>query len=365
LTKAIMQQCKRGIPRLPDPRRYGTGNHAWYRLPEPAVQDALRKAIAAGAGQEIEAALLAAPSTAEYARLWHSLCNIAHRVGRAAGEAGLTVRIFAIPLVIVTGSRRPAQLTGVLPDVEAIRALFERLGALGATRNFGLSNGLVSEETLAAVTPCEVYDWTAATGNPRRELPPSPVAIDLPGERVHLRFLIGAGVMAPSDASFVETGANIGAWGLQLGRELASQLAQPDVEILAMPRAPVDLLRAAYLGRTATLEAALNLSVSNAVRRFRTASGDPVAVMSAHDDPEIRLSFSSLIDEAASAGFRWPLHPLDDIEAIVRLMTGLFDDCRIDDVRFVTDVLPSRTEQGQIRFLRARDALAQAAARRH
>ncbi len=123
-----------------------------------------------------------------------------------------------------------------------------------------------------------------------------------------------------------------------------------------MPRPPLDLLRATYAGRTAALEAALNLSVSNAVRRFRSASGEPVVVLSAHDEPEIRLSLSSIFDEGAIAGFRWPLHPLDDIGAIVRVMITLLDDCRLDDVRFVSAVLPSRNEQGQVRFLRAQDA---------
>ena len=185
------------------------------------------------------------------------------------------------------------------------------------------------------------------------------------GEKVHLRFLIGAGVVGTSEASFIETGANIGAWGMQLGRVVAAQLAHPGVEILAMPRPPLDLLRATYAGQTAALEAALNLSVSNAVRRFRSAAGEPVVVLSAHDEPEIRLSLSSLFDEGAIAGFRWPLHPLDDIAAIVRVMMTLLGDCRVDDVRLVAEVLPSRDQQGRVRFLRAQDADAQPIGQQH
>jgi len=306
--------------------------------------------------------LRASASSTQYSRLWHALSDVAHHGGRAADDLAVAMRIFAIPLVIVTGSRQRGQLAGILPDIGAICALFETCGALGATRNFGISNALVSEEMLAAVTPCEVYRWRAATGSARPELAPSPIAIDLPGEKVHLRFLVGAGVTGPGEASFAETGANIGAWGLPLGRELAKQLARPGVEMLVMPRPPLDLLRAPHAGRSAALEAALNLAVSNAVRRFRTASGEPVAVLSAHDDPEIRLSLSSALDDATVAGFRWPLDPLDDIDAIVALMAGLLADCRVDDLRFVAEVLPSRDERRQW-FLRVHDAPAQAAHR--
>jgi len=122
---------------------------------------------------------------------------------------------------------------------------------------------------------------------------------------------------------------------------LAGQLAQAGAEILPLARPPADLLRATLVGRSAQLEAACNLFASNAVRRFRSASGDPVAIISAHDNSELRLTLSQPFDVQMVEGFRWPLHPLDDIAAIVASMTELLTACRIGRIEIAPRVLPA------------------------
>ena len=139
-------------------------------------------------------------------------------------------------------------------------------------------------------------------------------------------------------------------------RALAAQLNHAGVEVLPLVRPPFDLLRAAHAGRVAQLDAAFNLCVSNAVRRFRSATGDPVVVISAHDDAEIRVSLSSLFDDTLIEGFRWPLHPLDDIERIIESVTGLLEECRVGTVHFAGMVLPALNAQGQAWFASVRDA---------
>ena len=340
---------------MPDPRRYGNGAHLWLALPPAKVRDALRDACEDGQDKEIAAALRAAPSTTEYARLWRAICEVAHHVGSAAAEAEVVARVFALPLVIITGSRQPAILPGVVPDIAAVTSLFEQHGALGATRNFGLGNALCSLETLEAITPGEIFAWSRELGSAGRELAPGNIAIELPGEHVHLRFLVGAGIAPAAEPSFVETASNIGTWGMPLTRVLASQLAQPGVEVLPMARPPLDLLRAGHAGRAAQLDAAFNLFVSNAVRRFRGATGDPVAVISAHDDGDIRVALSSQFDDTVE-GFRWPLHPLDDIARIADSMSDLLNECRINQVHRAGTVLAALNAQGQVWFVSVRDA---------
>ena len=164
--------------------------------------------------------------------------------------------------------------------------------------------------------------------------------MDKPGEQVHLRFLVGPGIAPAIEPALTQTASNIGAWGMPLMRLLTTQLAQAGAEILPMARPPADLLRAAHAGRTAQLETACNLFASNAVRRFRSASGDPVAIISAHDNGELRLTLSQPFDDQMVEGFRWPLHPLDDIVAIMASMTELLDQCRFGRVEIVSRVLP-------------------------
>jgi hypothetical protein len=337
---------------LPDPRRYAEGVQAdgHAQLADPA---ALRSLLRRGGDAEIAAALRAAPSQAVYAKQWQAVCDAANQV--EPGDAAVVARVFALPLVIIAGSRRPSSVPGVVPDIAAIAALFEKHGALGPTRNFGLGNALCSLETIEAVQPSEVYAWTRDAGAVRRELPPSAIAIDEPGETVHLRYLVGAAIAPAAEPSFVETASNIGKWGMPLTRALTAQLAQPGVEVLPLARPPLDLLRARQAGRYAQLDAAFNLFVSNAVRRCRSATGDPEAVISAHDDGDIRVNLSSPFDDAISEGFRWPLHPLDDIPGIMTSITELLAACRVSSVRCADKVLPALDAQGRTWYARPRD----------
>ena len=348
---------------IPDPRLYGVdvaAGAAAGELAQLADDAALRRRLEAwlssGSDAEIAAALRAAPSPAAYARLWNAVCDVAQHSAGVAADSAIVARVFALPLVIITGSSRPASLPGVVPDVAAVTALFEQHGALGPTRNFGLGNALCSLETIEAIKPSEIYAWTQASGGARRELAPAAIAIEEPGEHVHLRFLVGAGIVPAAEPSFVETASNIGKWGMPLTRALATQLGQAGVEVLPIPRPPLDLMRAGHAGRLAQLDAAFNLFVSNAVRRFRGATGDPVVVVSAHDDAELRVSFNSQFDDTALQGFRWPLHPLDDIGRIVGGITELLAECRISQVRCAERVLPALNAEGLVWFVSVRDA---------
>jgi len=334
---------------VPDPRRYGAGlpSHPFNVLATEGLKRAVEIALRERRDGEIDAALRAAPARDAYLHLWEALCDVVH--ARDPDPAAVSMRVFALPLVIVTGSPRPAVLSGTVPDIGAIAALFEQHGALGSMKNFGFSNALCAIEALEAAKPADVHAWTHAPGM-NRELAPIPIEITGPGEQVHLRFLVGAGIVGAAEPSFVETASNIGAWGIAVTRALAAQLAQPGVEMLPLPRPPLDLLRAAHAGRCAQLETAFNLFVSNALRRFRRAVGDPAVTISAHDDAELRVGFSSPFDDALREGFRWPLHALDDIGRITAVMTGLLAECRLPAASCIEQVLPALDARGQAWF---------------
>ena len=109
---------------LPDPRRYGSGDHRFNRLSECELRRELRDALIDARDADVAAALRAAPTREAYAHLWQVLCDVAHHMGGERDETAVVARIFALPLVIVTGSRRPASLSGVIPDIAAVKTLF-------------------------------------------------------------------------------------------------------------------------------------------------------------------------------------------------------------------------------------------------
>jgi hypothetical protein len=324
-------------------------------MPAKDRRRALRDAFEQQHDPDINAALAAAPSPADYALLWCDVCDAAHHIGGDDQEATLVARVFALPLIIVTGSRKSLKIDGVVPDIGAVTDLFVQKGVLGKTQNFGIGNALCALETLESVTPAEVHAWTRASGAARRELVPAPLMMSEPGEQVHLRFLVGAGIAPVAEPAFVETASNIGAWGMALTRLLAKQLAQDGAEVLPMARPPSDLLRAAHAGRSAQLETACNLFAGNAVRRFRTSSGDPVAILSTHDNAELRLTLSQPFDDALVDGFRWPLHPLDGVTAIAATIADLLGACRVGRIEYAPRVLPAHNAQGQDWFPTVRE----------
>jgi hypothetical protein len=327
---------------------------------ESALVSAVRERLDRRADAELRQALSLAPDRESYLRLWRALCAAVDSA--ADPDAAIVTAVFAMPIVIVSGARLPASLPGVLGDVDALADVLSRAGALGASRSFGFSNALCSLDTLERLAPSTVREWRMpdAQAAASRALAPEAVPVR-PGEEVHLRFLLGATVSPAAAPSVTETAAHIGSWGMAFARALGSQLATPGVDVLALPRPPAGVMSATYRGRRAQLDVALNLFLSNAVRRIRAAAGEPSLVISVHEagngTAELRVSMSAALDDTLLEGFRWPVHPLDDLDEIAGTIRQLAADCRLTDVRIVQSVLPAGGE-GSPLYVRAADAVA-------
>ena len=275
------------------------------------------------------------------------------RVDRAAVEQprpdeGVVTRVFAIPWVIVCGASAAATISCVLPDVAALARVLEANGVFGGGRNLGFSNALVSIKTLEALRPGELLE--AARSTQLRALPPAPITLARGAEEVHVRFLLGASVAPVHAPGIIETGANIGAWGTAALKAMALELATPGVQILPMPRPPAGLYTAAWQGRRAGIEAAFNLFMSANVRRFRGSVGDPHVTLSAHQGGELRVTLSTPFDDTLVEGFRWPLHPADDLDDIERAITSMISECRLGAPHVAAGVLPAYTSSGALHF---------------
>lgn len=317
-----------------------------------ALCDAIAQALARGAESRVREALRQVPDAASYRMLTAAL---ARAIDGARGESGVVARAFVLPVVLVASATRARVVPGALPDVDALVRLFERTQALGPTRNFGLSNALCALPALEALTPQTLLALTRELEAQElgRLLPPAAITVPAGGEQTHLRFIVGAGLTAPESPGFTETAAHIGSWGAEFARLLQQQLAMPGVQLAVLPRPPLDLVGAPHAGRTAQLEVALNLFASNAVRRFRVAVGDPVAVVSAHEDAQIRVTLSSPFADDLTDGFCWPLHPADDLASVQGMILELFTDMRVHDVRVCASVLPSHRDNGAPLYPRA------------
>jgi hypothetical protein len=350
------------MDRLADPRRFNAGTSsdllaqavaavvAANDLQRGARRVALREQLLAKLTQGDEAgirqALGAMPDARHYQILFDALAQVIE--SPTTDSQPVLIRIFALPLVLVAAAAKTQKIVGSLPDAGAVQHLFASAGVLGPTRNFGLSAALCSFDALDALTPTEIF---RAAQNPdsaaiESRLPPAEVAIAPGREQAHLRFIVGAGI-SPADApAFSETAANIGAWGMELSKLLGKQLTAPGLQLLVLPRSPKGLMRAPHAGRSAQFDVALNLFISNTVRRFRMLAGDPVATLSTHDDGELRLTLSSVFAQDLVEGFRWPLAALDDLEDLQRQVLQLLAEVRVDDTRVFPAILPAKRSDG-------------------
>ena len=296
---------------------------------ESAVREAMQRPSSSAAARGLYRALDTAltPTTAEY--------------------GGVNLHLFAIPVLLVVGAQvgvgaQTAQrVSGVLPEPDAIRSLFEQSGALGHCRNFGISNALAAIESVEAIPWSTLYSmakaqsWDASLG---LDLAPADVDVSAECETVHLRFFSGAALI-PNDApAFVAAAGNVGRWGMQLTRELGKQLATPDISMLAIPRAPRSIVRATQEGWYAARELGFQLFLSNALRQARTRVGEPDVTISSGSDQSIRIRLTSPFDDLLDQTYGWPLAQTDDLNEIAASISSLLDEVRVERIQVVPTV---------------------------
>ena len=316
-----------------------------------ALDREVRKALRALDGGELASVFASAPSTAVYRHLWRLLAQ----GSPATSASDLAGTIFAVPVVIVVAiegdGTAPAKLPVVLADSAALDAVLREHGALRGNQAFAVAPTLVAAE---AIDFARLPDWRAREALSPSSLratladllPPAPIHVTGGLETVHLRFIVGYAIAAAGVDLLRDT--RVGSWGTPLSQALTRQLNAPGVSLLALPRAPHSLVTAVQQGRAAQREVGAQLFVSNALRKFRAAVGEPTAVISAHRAAdvatrgELRLSLSSPFAERAAEGFRCALLPGDRVADVQAMLIDLLEDCRVSDVRVIEGVHADR-----------------------
>jgi hypothetical protein len=338
------------IEPLPDPRRYPASSPAApaarsAAAPPAASQQAgaalvaaYRDALGRNATDEIDRSLAAAVCAAQLRRCWDAL----DAALAPPADAAVALRLFALPLLLVTGGAAGSQVAGAVPDMGRVRQVLEGAGALGPVRNFGIGNALCAVEALQALPLARLYALQrdpGAGGAEALALPPAEVRTGSDEEEVHLRFLVGAAVSAADAPSFVETGAAISTWGLALARELAEQLRVERLTLLPIPRPPATLLAAQRVGVIAREELALQAFVSRTLRRFRSEVGEPDVTLAALASGTLGLRFASPFVESRAAVHRRTLHPTETVVEAAAGLIGLLRECGIARVATLPEVV--------------------------
>ncbi|MEP7083621.1 MAG: hypothetical protein ABI854_02700 [Betaproteobacteria bacterium] len=328
-------------------------------LADAKLRAALAEVVVAADVTALQDALNAAAHPAQYRHLWRALVAAWHATAAQNGSH-LVAHGFALPVVLVTAADEAIELPGVLDDVATVASLLQQHGALAGNRNFGLANVLAGAEALGLDS---LPRWLGRRDAQREDggpdsAAPLPIAVAAGQEGAHLRFILGSALAAASAVLFVQRTAD--GWGIPVAQHLSRQLGVAGVQVLALPRAPMDPWSALHDGRIAHREVGWQLFASSAIRALRAAFGEPTAVISAHRTSaggELRVSLSSPFGERDAQGFRCPLYPFDRVEDVTAMLVDLLRACRISDIRMLAAVQPDRDPLTGLLLLFRADAI--------
>ena len=299
-------------------------------------------------GEALDALVRLAPSVAVARHVSRALAGLA--LHPRSDDDALALTLFALPIVVVAATtareHAPTRLPGVVHDVDEVRALLIEHRALGGNETFVIGSALASADAIDLRRLPSLLAKRALRGE-RTPLDVAPANIEVVAdERAHLRFLVGSAIAA-ADAKLLSPAPGQ-AWAMPLARVLIAQLARPAVSVVALPRAPADLVTAHSQGLAAQRDVSAQLFASNALRSLRAQAGEPSAVISAHraadtrGGGELRLSLSSPLAPRAAQGFRCTLLPTERVVDVATMLTDLMRDCRVADVRIAPGVHPDR-----------------------
>ena len=339
---------------LPDPRQYPESSpsnmliHYTQSIVNARSEDdramwraSLRAALVEMLEREellsLSVALAMVTSQQIYRELWDALRDAAERP-----DSGRHAVIFAVPLVLVIGSKGKATLPERIADVDTLNALFRQHGLFADGAEVFLSGKLLHPDNVVGIHSAQIYRYTrqlvdAVRGLPL-ELPAAPIVAK--DEGVFLRYLVGVAIREDGAEPPVKLGGNVGAWGVPVMKFIGEQLKTEGVTLFPIPRPPMPLMQAIVAANFARLEVALQVFASTQIRQLRDLGQEPVAIMSAHDNGELHITVSATGNEKDWGGFVWPLAAQDDVAQIETNFRLLMAECQVGDVRVVDGVQP-------------------------
>ena len=339
---------------LPDPRQYpeSSPSNMLIHYAQSIVgarteddramwRDSLRAALIEMLEREellsLSVALAMVTSQHIYRELWDALRDAAERP-----DSGRHAIIFAVPLVLVIGSKGKATLPERIADVDALNQLFRQHGLFTEGAEVFLSGKLLHPDSVVGIHSAQIYRYTRQLVDAARGLPLALAAAPIiaKDEGVFLRYLIGVAIREDGAAAPVKLGGNVGTWGVPLMNFIGEQLKTDGVTLFPIPRPPMPLMQAIVAANFARLEVALQVFASTQIRQLRDLGQEPVAIMSSHENGELHITVSAAGNEKDWGGFVWPLAAQDDVSLIESQFRMLMTECQVSDVRIVPEIQP-------------------------
>lgn len=286
----------------------------------------------------LSVAMSMAPSVEVYSALYHATAQTLQ--ARNDDE----VQWFALPVVLVAGSKQARQLRSDSPQAQ-LAAVLANYPALRPLSEASFLPQLLRAEDFAAI---KADNWFHAKQSPQaaaafaQSLPVR--GLDIPQDQsVHVVYALGYGNRNLQAA----LGSNLRDAALPLMQLWIEHLSQPGLTLFANPLNADNPLNALALAGHMRRRMALDVFAANAIRAVRLQSPRVGVVAAARQDGSSLLFGFGAAESSyglQSQTFVWPLSPHDDIAQIEQNFLDLMTDCQVDAVRLLHEPLPENRE---------------------
>lgn len=238
----------------------------------------------------------------------------------------ISAHVFAIPLVLVAGSRFESILKADL-DVTKLNNYFKEHQIFDSGVDSFISGRLIDSLALNSLKPSQFYYWVRNLKNANLGIPVDidGSAIKVLNEGVFLRFLCGVTVgrsLAINQDAYRKN--SIGLMKL-IGEELKCE----GVTLFPIPFAPVEISESYYIGENYRKEIAHSVMLSNVIKKIRERGLNPNVKISTIDEA-IHLKVSTIEDSDLEDEAIWQLTKFDDFTSILSRITELLDDMQVE-----------------------------------
>ncbi|MBP9742184.1 MAG: hypothetical protein KBD37_02390 [Burkholderiales bacterium] len=289
-------------------------------LPQLALDNILAELLIKQNDAFINIGLNLSPSQMVSKIIWQSLNNVI----ALPNSENSWANVFAIPLVLVAGSKDKAKLNPTL-DSDDLNNFFIEQQLFNPGFDCFISGKLIDPKTVLAIKPSQLYYWVRNIHQAKLWLPlkVEGSSIEVVNEGVFLRFLVGVSVdtKAGSGLNLARIRDNLNGL-MQLA---ANTLHHTGVTLFPIPFAPVPLSEAFACGSRYRTEIALQVAMSNIVRKIREQRLTPIAKIG-NSDEAIKIAITSYEPSDLTETSLWHMTRFDDFRQTLLIITNLLDD---------------------------------------
>lgn len=236
--------------------------------------------------------------------------------------------IFAIPLILVAGSKDKARIKSQI-DTDKLNQFFIENGLFLPNSDCFISGKLIDPNTISSIKYSQLYYWVRNLQKAKLWLP-IPMegsSIETLNEGVFLRFLIGVSIdnndINGLDLNTVQNNL------MGLMKLITKELKTDGVTLFPIPFAPVPVSSAFTTGIDYRTEIAMSVAISNVVRKMREERLIPKAIIST-DVEAIKIVVKSSAESDLSETLLWSLTKFSSFLQALQQITNLLHDIGIE-----------------------------------